>query len=49
MERLHQHLRGWWVQGGRGGSNESERFGDEPSAEAFEKLGDAHSQQRPYG
>ncbi|MFF5143725.1 hypothetical protein ACFY6U_29005 [Streptomyces sp. NPDC013157] len=38
-----------WLQGGRGGSWESERFGELAEAEAFKKLVDAHGQQWPYG
>ncbi|WTO77891.1 hypothetical protein OG729_25150 [Streptomyces sp. NBC_00210] len=38
-----------WLQGGRGGSWESEPFGDETSAEDFRKLVDAHGQQWPHG
>ncbi|MEU6015992.1 site-specific integrase [Streptomyces sp. NPDC047515] len=38
-----------WLQGGRGGSWESEPFGDDDSADAFRKLVDAHVQQWPYG
>ncbi|MDQ0943326.1 site-specific integrase [Streptomyces sp. V1I1] len=38
-----------WLQGGRGGSWESEPFGDEASAEQFKKLVDAHGQQWPHG
>ena len=38
-----------WLQGGRGGSWESEPFGDEKSAEDFKKLVDAHGQQWPHG
>lgn len=38
-----------WVQGGRGGSNECEPFGDEDSAKQFKKLVDAHGQQWPHG
>lgn len=34
-----------WLQGGRGGSWESEPFADEESAELFKKLVDAHGQQ----
>lgn len=38
-----------WLQGGRRGSWESERFADEEQAEAFRKLVDAHGQTWPYG
>lgn len=38
-----------WLQGGRGGSWEDEKFGDEQSAEDFKKLVDAHGQQWPHG
>lgn len=38
-----------WLQGGRGGSWEDEKFGDEDSAEDFKKLVDAHGQQWPHG
>jgi integrase len=38
-----------WLQGGRGGSWESEAFGDEDSADQFRKLVDAHGQQWPHG
>ncbi|NUK22021.1 tyrosine-type recombinase/integrase [Streptomyces lunaelactis] len=38
-----------WLQGGRGGTWESEPFGDEDSAEQFKKLVDAHGQQWPHG
>ncbi|MCW7946962.1 integrase [Streptomyces hygroscopicus] len=38
-----------WLQGGRGGSWESERFGELAEAEAFKKLVDAHGQQWPFG
>src|SRR2546426_222355 len=38
-----------WLQGGRGGSWESERFEDEASAERFKRLVDAHGQQWPPG
>lgn len=38
-----------WLEGGRGGSWETEKFGDEDSAEAFRKLVDAHGQRWPHG
>lgn len=38
-----------WLQGGRGGTWESEPFGDEASAEQFKKLVDAHGQRWPHG
>jgi integrase len=38
-----------WLQGGRGGSWEDEKFGDEDSANDFKKLVDAHNQQWPHG
>lgn len=38
-----------WIQGGRGGSWEDEKFGDEDSAEQFKKLVNAHGQQWPPG
>ncbi|MEU6423775.1 tyrosine-type recombinase/integrase [Streptomyces spiralis] len=38
-----------WLQGGRGGDWETEKFGDETSAEKFKKLVDAHRQQWPTG
>ncbi|MGW3570185.1 tyrosine-type recombinase/integrase [Streptomyces sp. NPDC000941] len=38
-----------WIQGGRGGSWESESFGDEDQAADFKKLVDAHGQKWPYG
>lgn len=38
-----------WVQGGRGGSEETERFGEPDQAEQFKKLVDAHGQQWPPG
>jgi len=38
-----------WLQGGRGGTWESEPFGDEDSAEQFKKLVDAHGQRWPHG
>jgi len=38
-----------WLQGGRGGSWESEKFGDHTDAETFRKLVDAHGQQWPFG
>ncbi|MGW5609789.1 hypothetical protein ACWEWI_27630 [Streptomyces sp. NPDC003753] len=31
-----------WLQGGRGGDGESEKFGDEESAADFKNLVDAH-------
>ncbi|WP_208030216.1 hypothetical protein [Streptomyces cyanogenus] len=38
-----------WLQGGRGGAWETEKFGDPVAAEEFKKLVDAHGQQRPPG
>jgi hypothetical protein len=38
-----------WIQGGRGGDWQAEKFGDEPSAETFRTLVDAHGQQWPPG
>ncbi|MGI5142189.1 MULTISPECIES: hypothetical protein [unclassified Streptomyces] len=38
-----------WLQGGRGGDWEGEKFGDEESAEQFKRLVDAHGQQWPPG
>lgn len=38
-----------WLQGGRDGTWELEKFGDEPSADQFKKLVDAHGQQWPPG
>lgn len=38
-----------WIQGGRGGAWETEKFGDETAAEEFKKLVDAHGQQWPPG
>ncbi|MGW2937927.1 tyrosine-type recombinase/integrase [Streptomyces sp. NPDC001156] len=38
-----------WLQGGRGGDWEGEKFGDEGSAEQFKRLVDAHGQQWPPG
>jgi len=38
-----------WIQGGRGGDWETEKFGDEDSAKQFKKLVDAHGQQWPPG
>ncbi|MEV0441870.1 site-specific integrase [Streptomyces spectabilis] len=38
-----------WLQGGRGGSWEDEKFGDEDSALTFQKLVEAHGNQWPYG
>lgn len=38
-----------WVQGGRGGTWESESFPDEEQAAGFKKLVDAHGQQWPTG
>ena len=38
-----------WLQGGRGGTWESEPFGDEDCAAQFKKLVDAHGQQWPHG
>ncbi|MEU4996556.1 site-specific integrase [Streptomyces sp. NPDC021622] len=38
-----------WIQGGRGGSWEDEKFGDEDSAAAFRKLVEAHGNQWPHG
>lgn len=38
-----------WLEGGRGGTWETEKFGDEESAEAFRKLVDAHGQRWPHG
>ncbi|MFD4032107.1 tyrosine-type recombinase/integrase [Streptomyces sp. NPDC058637] len=38
-----------WLQGGRGGTWEAERFEDPEQADTFRKLVDAHKQQWPYG
>ncbi|MDK1473693.1 site-specific integrase [Streptomyces sp. 549] len=38
-----------WIQGGRGGTSESEPFADEDSAKAFKRLVDAHGQKWPHG
>ncbi|WP_309029017.1 tyrosine-type recombinase/integrase [Streptomyces alfalfae] len=38
-----------WLQGGRGGSWEDEKFGDEDSADQFRKLVEAHGNQWPHG
>ncbi|WP_199572663.1 tyrosine-type recombinase/integrase [Streptomyces murinus] len=38
-----------WIQGGRGGDWETEKFSDETAAEEFKKLVDAHGQQWPLG
>ncbi|SEC01735.1 Site-specific recombinase XerD [Streptomyces misionensis] len=38
-----------WQQGGRTGGWQSEKFGDETSAEEFKQLVDAHGQQWPPG
>ncbi|GED89360.1 hypothetical protein [Streptomyces sp. 6-11-2] len=38
-----------WLQGGRGGNWETEKFGDETAANQFKKLVDAHGQQWPPG
>lgn len=38
-----------WLQGGRGGDWETEKFGDAAAAEEFKKLVDAHGQQWPPG
>ncbi|WP_406398749.1 tyrosine-type recombinase/integrase [Streptomyces uncialis] len=38
-----------WLQGGRGGDWEDEKFGDVTAAEDFKRLVDAHGQQWPYG
>lgn len=34
-----------WLQGGRGGDWQSEKFADEESAKQFKQLVDAHGQQ----
>lgn len=38
-----------WLEGGRGGSWQNEKFADPTSAETFKKLVDAHGQRWPYG
>lgn len=38
-----------WIEGGRGGTWETEKFGDEDSAAAFKRLVDAHGQRWPHG
>lgn len=38
-----------WLQGGRGGDWQSEKFADEESAKQFKQLVDAHGQQWPHG
>lgn len=38
-----------WLQGGRGGSWETEKFADPDQADQFRKLVDAHGQQWPPG
>lgn len=38
-----------WLQGGRGGSWESETFGEDGDAEQFRKLVEAHGNQWPHG
>ncbi|MER7833522.1 site-specific integrase [Streptomyces sp. NPDC095602] len=38
-----------WLEGGRGGSWETEIFGDEDSAADFKKLVEAHGNKWPYG
>ncbi|WP_435279266.1 tyrosine-type recombinase/integrase [Streptomyces sp. 1222.5] len=38
-----------WLQGGRGGDWETEKFGDETAADEFKNLVDAHGQHWPPG
>ncbi|PJN38953.1 site-specific integrase [Streptomyces sp. CB02959] len=38
-----------WVQGGRGGTNETESFAEPEQADQFRKLVDAHGQEWPPG
>lgn len=38
-----------WLEGGRGGSWEDEKFGDEDQAEEFRRLVEAHGNKWPFG